>query len=97
VAGDEGFWIGVLGPLSGARGGTPVKMPLGRPGVLLAVLAMSAGHPVGVSRLAELIWSRCRIRRGLLPGARRIRPRMTYGQVRAPGKAGRYPGNGRDR
>jgi DNA-binding SARP family transcriptional activator len=56
MAGDEGLRIGVLGPLLGARDGSAVRLPHGRTGVLLAVLAMSAGHPVGVDRLAGLIW-----------------------------------------
>ncbi|MBV9855105.1 MAG: tetratricopeptide repeat protein [Streptosporangiaceae bacterium] len=56
MSGEEGLWIGVLGPLAGTRDGAAVAMPRGRAGVLLAVLAMSAGQPVGVGRLAELIW-----------------------------------------
>jgi DNA-binding SARP family transcriptional activator len=56
VSGEQGLWIGVLGPLTGTLDGAVVKMPRGRCGVLLAVLAMSVGHPVGVNRLAELIW-----------------------------------------
>jgi DNA-binding SARP family transcriptional activator len=54
--GEDGLWIGVLGPLCGIRDGVVIRMPRGRSGVLLAVLAMSAGRPVGVGRLAELIW-----------------------------------------
>jgi DNA-binding SARP family transcriptional activator len=56
MAGDSGLRIGLLGPLAGTRDGAVVRLPRGRPGVLLAVLAMSAGRPVGVSRLTELIW-----------------------------------------
>jgi DNA-binding SARP family transcriptional activator len=56
VPGEEGLWIGVLGPLSGTRDGAVVRMPRGRSGILLAALAMSAGRPVGVGRLADLIW-----------------------------------------
>jgi DNA-binding SARP family transcriptional activator len=56
MAGDEGLRIGVLGPLTGTRNGAEVGLPRGRAGVLLAVLAMSAGNPVGAGRLAELIW-----------------------------------------
>ena len=55
--GDEGLRIGVLGPLVVTRDGAAVRLPRGRSRVLLAVLAMSAGYPVGVGRLAELIWS----------------------------------------
>jgi DNA-binding SARP family transcriptional activator len=53
---DAGLRIGVLGPLLVIRDGTPVMLPRGRTGVLLAVLAMSAGRPVSVGRLAGLIW-----------------------------------------
>jgi DNA-binding SARP family transcriptional activator len=56
MAGNGGLCIGVLGPLSGTRGGIAVRLPGGRAGVLLAVLAMSAGNPVGTGRLAELVW-----------------------------------------
>jgi DNA-binding SARP family transcriptional activator len=56
MAGDESLRIGVLGPLMGTRGGATIGLPRGRAGVLLAVLAMSAGHPVSVGRLAEMIW-----------------------------------------
>src|SRR6185312_13065464 len=56
VTGDAGLRIGVLGPLLAIRDGTPVRLPRGRTGVLLAVLAMSAGRPVGTGRLAGLIW-----------------------------------------
>jgi len=55
-AGAEGLRIGVLGPLQGACDEAEIKLPRGRVGVLLAVLAMSAGHAVGIGRLAELIW-----------------------------------------
>jgi DNA-binding SARP family transcriptional activator/Tfp pilus assembly protein PilF len=56
MTGDPGLRIGVLGPLQASRGGMPVRLPRGRTAVLLAVLAMSAGHPVGAGRLAGLIW-----------------------------------------
>jgi DNA-binding SARP family transcriptional activator len=49
--------IGVLGPLLGTRGGIEFTAPHGRAGVLLAVLAMSAGQPVSCRRLAQVIWS----------------------------------------
>ncbi|HEX7162296.1 MAG TPA: AfsR/SARP family transcriptional regulator, partial [Trebonia sp.] len=64
------------------RDGAAVTLPRGRAGVLLAVLAMSAGRPVSAGRLAGLIWdgdqpehSRARLHtvvarlRGLVPGA----------------------------
>ena len=57
MAGDTGLRIGVLGPLLSVRDGVAVRLPHGRVSVLLAVLAMSAGHPVSVGRLTELIWS----------------------------------------
>jgi DNA-binding SARP family transcriptional activator len=56
MTGDEGLRIGVLGPLLVTRDGAAIGLPRGRIGVLLVALAMSAGHPVGVARLAELIW-----------------------------------------
>jgi DNA-binding SARP family transcriptional activator len=62
--------------------GAAVRLPRGRAGVLLAVLAMSAGRTVGNGRLAGLIWdddqpehSRASLHtvvarlRGLVPGA----------------------------
>jgi len=45
-----------LGPLLVIRDGAEVRLPRSRAGVLLAVLAMSAGRPVGTGRLAGLIW-----------------------------------------
>src|SRR5581483_6202417 len=51
-----GLRIGVLGPLQGACDDAEIKLPRGRVGVLLAVLAMSAGQAVSIGRLAELIW-----------------------------------------
>lgn len=48
--------IGVLGPLQGTCDDAEIKLPRGRVGVLLAVLAMSAGQAVSIGRLAELIW-----------------------------------------
>lgn len=56
MADDAGLRIGVLGPLLGIRDGVAVRLPRGRIGVLLAILAMSAGHPLSAGRLAELIW-----------------------------------------
>jgi DNA-binding SARP family transcriptional activator/tetratricopeptide (TPR) repeat protein len=53
---DPGLRIGVLGPLQGTRDGAAITMPRGRAAVLLAVLALSPGRPVGSARLAELIW-----------------------------------------
>ena len=38
------------------RDGAAIGLPRGRAGVLLAVLAMSAGRPVGTGRLTGLIW-----------------------------------------
>lgn len=76
VAGDAGLRIGVLGPLLGTRNGIEVRLPRGRAGVFLAVLAISGGHPVGSSRLAELIWSEdqpVRIRASLQTLAARVR------------------------
>jgi DNA-binding SARP family transcriptional activator len=53
---DPGLRIGVLGPLQGTRDGAPISLPRGRAAVLLAVLALSPGRPIGSARLAELIW-----------------------------------------
>ncbi|HEY2520882.1 MAG TPA: BTAD domain-containing putative transcriptional regulator [Streptosporangiaceae bacterium] len=53
---DPGLRIGVLGPLLGTRDGAAITMPRGRAAVLLAVLALSPGRPIGSARLAELIW-----------------------------------------
>jgi DNA-binding SARP family transcriptional activator len=56
VTGDASLRVSVLGPLLVTRDGDPVGLLRGRPGVLLAVLAMSAGRPVGTNRLADLLW-----------------------------------------
>jgi DNA-binding SARP family transcriptional activator len=56
VTGDPRLRIGILGPLLVERGGAAITLPRGRAGVLLAVLAMSAGRPVGAGRLGGLIW-----------------------------------------
>jgi DNA-binding SARP family transcriptional activator len=49
--------VSLLGPPLQAEPEAAFKLPRGRVGMLLAILAMSAGRPVGVARLAELIWS----------------------------------------
>ena len=82
VTSGGGLRVGVLGPLLVTRDGAEVKLPRGRACTLLAVLAMSAGRPVGAERLAELIWdddqpehARASLHsvvarlRGLVPGA----------------------------
>lgn len=51
-----GLRIRLLDPFKEVRDEAAVKLPRGRVGVLLAVLAMSAGHAVSIGRLAELIW-----------------------------------------
>ena len=56
VTGDPRLRISVLGPLLVERDGAAITLPRGRAGVLLAVLAMSAGRPVGAGRLSGLIW-----------------------------------------
>jgi len=48
--------VGLLGPLEVRRGELPVTMPRGRSGVLLAVLALSAGQPVSFEVLADHVW-----------------------------------------
>jgi DNA-binding SARP family transcriptional activator len=56
VPGDADLQVGILGPLLVIRDGVTVRLPQGRVGVLLAALAMSAGRPVGTSRLIELLF-----------------------------------------
>jgi len=48
--------VGVLGPLELSMGGRPVAVQAGRLTNLVAVLAMSAGKPVSVDRLAAALW-----------------------------------------
>ena len=55
--------IGILGPLIGTWDGAAISLPRGRVAVLLAVLAMSAGRPVSMRRLAELVWAEERPKR----------------------------------
>src|ERR1700722_16007304 len=56
VTGEAPLCVGFLGPLLVTHDGTVVRLLRGRPGVLLAALAMSAGRPVGADRLAGLLW-----------------------------------------
>jgi DNA-binding SARP family transcriptional activator/Tfp pilus assembly protein PilF len=46
----------MLGPLQISIGGSPVELTTGRLRALLAVLAVSAGQPVSVDRLAAALW-----------------------------------------
>jgi DNA-binding SARP family transcriptional activator len=48
--------VGVLGPLEVRRDGLLVVVPRGRSGVVLAVLALSAGRPVSFEVLADHAW-----------------------------------------
>jgi DNA-binding SARP family transcriptional activator len=48
--------VGVLGPLEVRRDGLVVVVPRGRSGVVLAVLALSAGRPVSFEVLADHAW-----------------------------------------
>jgi len=52
----EGLAVGLLGPLRVSVDGRPVELPAGRVRALLAVLAMSAGRPVSLDRLASAVW-----------------------------------------
>jgi DNA-binding SARP family transcriptional activator/tetratricopeptide (TPR) repeat protein len=57
AVGDGGdLWVDVLGPLDVRAEGRPVAVPAGKSAVILAVLAMSAGQPVTVERLADHLW-----------------------------------------
>jgi DNA-binding SARP family transcriptional activator/tetratricopeptide (TPR) repeat protein len=51
-----GLWVDVLGPLDVRAEGRPVPVPSGKSAVVLAVLAMSAGRPVSIERLADHLW-----------------------------------------
>jgi DNA-binding SARP family transcriptional activator/tetratricopeptide (TPR) repeat protein len=48
--------VGLLGPLQVSVAGRPVELPAGRLPAMLAVLALSAGQPVSVDRLATAVW-----------------------------------------
>jgi DNA-binding SARP family transcriptional activator/tetratricopeptide (TPR) repeat protein len=48
--------VGLLGPLQVSVAGRPVELPAGRLRPLLAVLALWAGQPVSVDRLATAVW-----------------------------------------
>jgi DNA-binding SARP family transcriptional activator/tetratricopeptide (TPR) repeat protein len=52
----EGLAVGLLGPLEVSLAGTPVALTAGRQRTLLAMLAISAGRPVAVDRLADGMW-----------------------------------------
>jgi DNA-binding SARP family transcriptional activator/tetratricopeptide (TPR) repeat protein len=49
--------VGLLGQLEVSVDGRPVRLTTGRLRTLLAVLAMSAGKPVSMERLAAAVWS----------------------------------------
>lgn len=48
--------VELLGPLRVSVHAEPVILPAGRLRAMLAVLAMSAGHPVPVDKLATAVW-----------------------------------------
>jgi DNA-binding SARP family transcriptional activator/tetratricopeptide (TPR) repeat protein len=48
--------VGVLGPLEVTVGGRPVRLTSGRLRTLLVMLAMAAGSPLSVDRLAIALW-----------------------------------------
>ncbi len=52
----RGLAVGLLGPLEVSIGGRPVEVGAGRLRTLLAVLAVSAGRTVSISRLAAALW-----------------------------------------
>lgn len=52
----SGVTVDVLGPLRVAVRGRPVRLSAGRLRTLLALLALSAGKPVSLDRLATEIW-----------------------------------------
>lgn len=54
--GDERLSVAMLGPLEVLLDGRAVPLTTGRLRTVLAVLAMSAGRPVPVKRLAETVW-----------------------------------------
>jgi DNA-binding SARP family transcriptional activator len=51
-----GVAVGLLGPFTASCGGQPVALTAGRLRTVLAVLALSAGEPVSVDRLAMALW-----------------------------------------
>lgn len=48
--------VGVLGPTTLVRDGRPVHLGALKPRALLAALALSAGHPLSVDELVDLVW-----------------------------------------
>jgi DNA-binding SARP family transcriptional activator len=56
--GSNGVAVSVLGPLRVTVDGRPVAVTAGRLRVLLAVLAMAAGQPLPIDRLAAAVWDR---------------------------------------
>ncbi|WP_163569837.1 AfsR/SARP family transcriptional regulator [Fodinicola feengrottensis] len=55
-AAGAGVRVGLLGPLEVSVDGVDLELPSGRLGPLLAALALSAGQPVPVDRLAGWLW-----------------------------------------
>jgi DNA-binding SARP family transcriptional activator len=56
VVGVADVRVGLLGPLEVRVGGASVELRGDRPAVVLALLALSAGRPVGVEALADAVW-----------------------------------------
>ncbi|HEU4422167.1 MAG TPA: BTAD domain-containing putative transcriptional regulator [Pilimelia sp.] len=52
----DGLSVGLLGPMEVTAGGRQVVLTTGQLRALLAVLALSAGVPVSIERLADALW-----------------------------------------
>ena len=68
--------VRLLGPFEVTAGGRPVALTTGRLRALLAALAMSAGRPVPMDRLAEAVWDEAPpadVRRSLTTYVTRLR------------------------
>src|SRR5262244_2748863 len=52
----QGIELGILGPFEVRASGRPLDIGSAKQRVLLAALAVRAGHPVPLSELAEAIW-----------------------------------------
>jgi DNA-binding SARP family transcriptional activator/tetratricopeptide (TPR) repeat protein len=87
------FSVGVLGPLLVRSEGAPVPVPAPKQRVILAALALRAGHALSYDELAEIIWD------GAPPAAARVairnyvkRLRYVLGPVAGPRIRTRDPG-----
>ncbi|WP_157253575.1 AfsR/SARP family transcriptional regulator [Nonomuraea typhae] len=77
--------VALMGPMEARLGRTPIRLTTSRLRTLLAVLAVSAGHPVTVERLALALWGEhppANVRRSVQTYVTRLRRVVGRGAIR---------------